>query len=312
MHNGGFDKKKMLTYDHHAFIRMTAVLQATKLSPSSICLSPLSAAAIPDILNMNETKDKHWSEVRRIVDRVHAYICGHANYTDVRRLLSLNVLCTAVIESFLTTVVNEWTNRLSTFAWVPSTKVPIEFLNRSFNECFCIDHFYLDCRCLFHWMDSFHHSSTAQITNRALMNDSIISFQSVCIAQFRISVATQADPAFDNEWFKHSYKATRLKIWHVTHKHAIQFKHCEIRSIWLRLNHANAKMNVRCNAYQAVNMSHNFYGSDTVSASEISKRITKHPASPIAQSILPEDLMEAHETLIKERGIRLLLRSNTV
>lgn len=114
---------------------MNAVVQATPFSPSSPYLAGLLSAVIPDLQMVNSTNDEPWPELKRIVYRVHAHKCGHGNFADIKTLVYCNGRWTAALESYVTKVINECPNCLTTAAPLPSRRVAISSVNRSFNEC---------------------------------------------------------------------------------------------------------------------------------------------------------------------------------
>lgn len=97
---------------------------------------------------------KPWKELKRIVDKVHRHVCGHADISDIKLLLSRNNLLTKDTEEYLHFIVSRCSGCRSTANPKSSRKVSISSLNRDFNEFVCVDHLFLDEICIFHAMDA--------------------------------------------------------------------------------------------------------------------------------------------------------------
>ena len=102
---------------NHVAVSDTRLLSRNR----SLTLSSISAVAIDT---------PPWSDVKRIIDKVHKHVCGHASFTDYKLLLERNRLWNDVIASYLTQVVNACTACRSTFVPEPSRKVSIISLSK--------------------------------------------------------------------------------------------------------------------------------------------------------------------------------------
>lgn len=81
-------------------------------------------------------------------------------------------------------------------------------------------------------------------------------------------------------------------------KNLIELKHNKIRSIYLRLKYAAwDQHNSRLASYKAVSISNDLYGNDTLSAFELAKGFTKPAMSNTALSLVPDDVITAHNKL---------------
>ena len=87
--DGVSDTLSMSDYNLHSYIPLEAVLKPHALSPPVSILTGFSA----DLdIESKRGVNRPWSELKRIVDRVHDHTCGHASFSDIRTLLSRNQL----------------------------------------------------------------------------------------------------------------------------------------------------------------------------------------------------------------------------
>ena len=273
------DTMAMIDFDQHSYIPLSSVDFSLTVSPPVFSLDGFTAQLNDDTNNGTPVTDRPWSQLKRIVDRVHEHTCGHAIFSDIRSLLKRNQLWTSAVEHYLSTVIDKCYNFIKFSAPLPSRRVAISTLNRSFNENVCIDNFYLDDLRLLHCMDSVSRYSTCYITPSANMTDEILAFQASWLSQFWNPDYIQADKAFFNDEFQSFLRDRRIGLRPVPsrrhHKNPLEAKHGEIRSIYLRLKHANPGTDPRSLAHQSVTVSNDLYGSDTVSAFELAKGFTK-------------------------------------
>ena len=81
-----------------------------------------------------------WSDVKKIIDKVHKHVCGHASFTDYKLLLERNGLWNDLISSYIGEIVTNCTACRSSAVPQPNCKVSISSLSKEFNEVLCIDH----------------------------------------------------------------------------------------------------------------------------------------------------------------------------
>ena len=152
------------SFDQHSYIPLSSVDFSSQVSPPVFSLAGFTAQMDDDPDTSAPDPNRPWPQLKRIVDRAHEHTCGHATFSDIRSLLSRNQLWTPAVEHYLSTVIDKCYNCITASAPMPSRRVAISSLNRSFNENVCIDHFYLDDIRLFHCMDSVSRYSTCYIT----------------------------------------------------------------------------------------------------------------------------------------------------
>lgn len=134
------DSMTMIDHNIHSYVPLPSVYHLNSSSPSTINLIALNAQingqADPD----NKSK-LTWPQLKRLVDLVHDHTCGHATFSDVRFFLTRTQFRTPAVSQYFTSVVNKCAICLVCSATMPSTRVSISNLNRSFNENICIYHF---------------------------------------------------------------------------------------------------------------------------------------------------------------------------
>lgn len=85
-----------------------------------------------------------WSDLRRVVDKVHRHTCGLASFSDTRSFLQRNDMWSDDVQSYLADVIERCTPCIVSSALPPSRKVALGATNRSFSDVVLIDHFYHD------------------------------------------------------------------------------------------------------------------------------------------------------------------------
>lgn len=89
-------------------------------------------------------------------------------------------------------------------------------------------------------------------------------------------------------------------------------RHGPIRSIYIRLRHAQQKTTNDIHALRAVRVSNDLYGSDVLSAYEADKGYTRPVNPEIPPVPVDEELLEAHANLIARRKLMRILRSHSL
>lgn len=143
------------------------------------------------------------------------------------------------------------------------------------------------------------------------MQDSTVAFDASWLSQFWTPAFIQADQAFVNNEFKSFVQDHGISIRPVPprchHKNTLESKHVMIRSIFLKLKHAQPDADPRQLAYQSLTVSNGLYGNYTVSSFEITKGFRKPIDSSTPPVILPQDLIDAHEALLNKRHLHMIL-----
>ena len=290
-----------------------------------LCHMPLSTFAsasqddsILSCLNGNVLSKKSWPEIKKIIEKVHKHICGHANLTDIRLLLQRNDIWNDHIEDYVHRLIEGCHKCQSTAPPQPPRKVSISSLSKGLNNLVCVDHFFLNGITIFHAMDTVTRFSAAQVVSSTSLEEAVLAFETCWVAQFGYPDAIQGDDAFMKGAFMDFMNAFDITARPVPpgrhHKNPIESKHKVIRSIFLRLNESsdsgeNSMNHVdRLEAIRAVHISNDLYGNDIMSAFELSHGYTNRIDSGHARNISP-DIMDAHEKLQAKRKLSLILRS---
>ena len=100
------------------------------------------------------TNQLHWSELKKIMDKVHKHSCGHASLRITQILLQSNNMWPSEVEKYLNQVVSSRTDYAKTHDPKQARKVSLSSINRSFNKVVCTDHLHLGNLRIFHIMDA--------------------------------------------------------------------------------------------------------------------------------------------------------------
>lgn len=98
--------------------------------------------------------DLSWPEIKKIIDKLHRHICGHASYNVVKLLLDRNNIWTDNCEKYLSHIMEQCVNCRVVQLPSVSRKVSIRSMSRSFNDVVCVDHFFLEQNDVIHFMDA--------------------------------------------------------------------------------------------------------------------------------------------------------------
>lgn len=81
----------------------------------------------------NETNTRPWSEIKKIVDKVHKHVCGHSTYPDIKILLDRNNLWNTETNKYLSSVLEKCSSCATTAQPKGTRKVSLKMLSRDFN-----------------------------------------------------------------------------------------------------------------------------------------------------------------------------------
>ncbi len=313
--NGKHDALTMVDYNRLSYIPISSVNRKINTSPGIDSLAGFSAE-IEDMTSKITKSDKHeWSTVKRIVDKVHNHVCGHSTYSDMRTLLERNGFWNNAVQHYLTNAVSNCKDCIASSTPPPSRRVSLATLSREFNQVVAVDHFYLDSIRLIHFMDTVSRFSACYICESASMKEAIFAFHACWLNQFWTPESLHGDQAFLAKEFQEYISKLGITFRPVPSrrhsKNPLEPKHGVIRSIFIRLKaNADEDADLKLLAMQAVTISNDLYGSDTVSSFEMAKGFTK-PISEFNEPIpIPEELISAHEELKAKRKLNLILRSH--
>lgn len=261
--------------------------------------------------------ESSWSDVKRIIDKIHKHVCGHASFSDFKLLPERNFLWNDAVSRYLSEVVNACPACRSTATPQPSHKISISSLSKALNEALCIDHLFLEVLCLLHCMDLHSRYSACHVVRTTSLSEAVIGFEACWNSQFWLLDSFLCDKAFAVGEFKECADTLSIPIKNVPpqrhHKNPIESKHNIIRSIFLRLKaDADTNFDSVLAVYRAVAISNGLYGNDVVSAFEMAKGFTKLNNARPADTIILDDVRMAQEQLRARRKLALIFHSRAV
>lgn len=303
--DGNIDYISMVDHYFLSYIPLDCFIASRNSESTLSCLSAVT------------THDMPWKDVKKVIDKVHKHVCGHATLTDYKLLLERNGLWNETIASYIAKTMEECTACRCTSPPMPSRKVSISSLSKSFNEVLCVDHFNLDDVLMAHFMDLISRYSAAYIVSSTNLYDAVLGFEAAWVGQFWYPDSIQADKAFQVGDFKQYADKLDIQIRPVPpgrhSKNPIESKHNIIRSIYLRLKEAAGEdFDPKIAAHKSVSISNDLYGNDIMSAFELAKGFTNPVASTPHACIVPDDVREARDKMQARRKLALILRSKAV
>lgn len=161
----------MVDHDLHSYVPYVAFSRAATGKHQSASLNSLCASST------HATETRPWSEVKRIIDKVHKHISGHASFSDIRTLLERNDMWSKEVEKYLSRTVETCHGCRATSLPKPSRKVSLTSLHHHFNDVVCIDHFHLDGLRIFHIMDAWSRYSAGHVVKDATIKSAIETFE---------------------------------------------------------------------------------------------------------------------------------------
>lgn len=305
-------KVSLVDYDLHCYVPYEAFVPAVqKRSKSSTSKLFCAAATI-----RNTGISRPWSEVKKIVDKVHKYICGHASFSDIKTLLERNNIWSDEVMKYVSRTMESCTRCLHTSEPKQARKVSIRSLNRSFNMVVCIDHLHLGNMRVFHLMDAATRYSAGAVVQDTSMVLAIEVMEGHWISQFWEPEEVQFDQAFDNTPFKDYLKMYGINPRPVParrhNKNVIESKHKIMRDIFLKLSFEKPEELGALFVQQAIRITNDLYGNDIMSSNELAKGYTRPVESGMSLNYLPKEIVEAHDALVAKRKLTKILRSKSV
>jgi len=302
--------ERLVDHDFHSYLPW-------KIFCSTILKSGIRSSKFFCATARIEGKTTSWPALKKIVDKVHKHVCGHSNYTDIKLLLDRNDLWNSDVQKYLENILETCSECHATALPAQSRKVSLSSMSRKFNDVVCVDHLFLDEFKVFHAMCAATRYSTGAVVQDTSMESSIEAFEAHWISQFWPPKDVLFDPAFDNSIFKSYtdlYDISSRPIPPRRHnKNAIESKHRIIRDIFIRIKAANDEkiepLSVPILIQQALRISNDLYGNDTMSATELAKGYTRPIGNGNAPKIVPDDIQAAHDQLMAKRKLNVILRS---
>ena len=223
----------LIEHDMHSYLPRSKFYHDAYISTHD----PTSAALCNFSVTMN------WKDTKKIIDRVHAHVCGHSNYNDISLLLKRNQLwddhCVDYISELLQTCPH------CHVVDTPAGRRPVSLstISREFHDTVAVDHYHLDGLNIFHCMDVSTRYSAGAVVESTAMTEAIEEFETTWIKPFWSPGAVQGDKAFDNATFREYLLAHDIDFRPVPprrhNKNAIESRNRILRNIYMRLRHAN-------------------------------------------------------------------------
>lgn len=307
---------EMYDFYRHSHMQQSRYIDSPSESlKSHLSSSPAWLAAVNSLKASRSKLDvTNWPSIRRIVDRGHKHVCGHATYSDMRALSDCNKLWNNQTQHYLSQAVSNCQHCKSASTPPPNRRVSLLSLNLEFKDIVFLDHFYLNSVTVLHCMDVATSFSAGAVVTSTNLETSIYNIELLWIAQFWPSSSLQADEAFHDPIFK-----SFLEIYDIELRPFPPLQHCKntieprnsmIRLIFLRLKHAEPDFSDSVHAVRAIRISNDLYGLDTLSSSEISKGLVKPLCVSQRPVLVHDEPQAAHHELIAKRKLTLIMRSN--
>ena len=244
--------------------------------------------------------DLTWEETKKIVEKVHRHVCGHASYKDIKLLLKRNNLWSSQCEKFLSQLLETCEHCHILDEPVGNRKVSLRSMTRSFNQVVCIDHFFPDNLNVLHFMDATTRYSSGLLVPSLSMKDTVVVFMSTWLSDFWPPVNVQGDLAFDNDEFKDYLLLYDIQFRPVPprrhSKNVLESKHRILRDIYLRLKSERPDDDRRLFVAKMFRISNDLYGNNLASSHELAKGYTR-PVSHDSPNVIPSEIIKAQKEL---------------
>ncbi len=259
--------------------------------------------------------NRAWSDIKKIVDKDHKHVCGHAELSDMQTLLERNNSWNHEVKTYLNRIVDSCSNCARCYEPKQARKVFLSSLNRSFNDVARIDHLHLGNMRICHIMDAATRYSVGAVVPDTGMVSAIDVLDSHWISQFWAPNSMQFDQAFDNEIFKNFLNVYGIESRPIParrhNKNALESKHKIIRDIFIRLQSESDPSPEAMRAQQAIIISNDSYGNDVCSAYELAKGFSRPIETETTPKIIPVEIMKARDAIMAKRKLNLILRSKS-
>lgn len=144
-----------------------------------------------------------WKDQKRIIDRVHQHVCGHASFTDFKILLERNATWNDAVSKYVAQVLEGFSACRCTAVNQPSRKVSISSSSKEFNQIVCVDHFYLEGLCLINFMDITSLYSAVQAVQSSALGLAVSRLEGAWVGQFLYTESIQCEQALLNGRIKY-------------------------------------------------------------------------------------------------------------
>ena len=253
-----------------------------------------------------------WIEVKKIIDKVHKHVCGHARLNDMQILVERNAMWNPEVRKYLSRVIEPCIHCAKAYEPKQTRNVSLSSLNRFFNDLECIDHFNLGDQRICHIILASTRYSVANAVPNVSMESAVNALDSLWIFQFWSPKAIQFDQAFHNEIFLKRLDTYAIEARNISaHRHNKNFLESNykiIRKIFLRLKSEYGNISDTLAAQQSIRISNDLLCSSYEHAKDFIRLVE---AGKIPKTI-QQDILKAQDTLLAKRKHSFILRSKAV
>lgn len=307
--SASMDTMSMVTFGDHSYLPVSMFMASDAFdvvgrdNPIVSLSCSVSAASLS------------WPELKRMIDKIHKHVCGHASYDEIKLLMKRNDLWNGQCSKYLSQQLESCKSCVEVKLPKSARKVSLGSVSREFNDLVCVDHFFPDQLDVFHIMDNKTRYSTGDIVPSLQMSDAIPVFDAKWLSEFWPPGEIHGDKAFDNVEFR-NYLSTYEVVFHSFpprrhYKNVIESKHRVLRDIYLRLKSENTDQDPRLLVSKMFRISNDLYGNNIASAHELAKGYTR-PIFNSLPKILPPDIRQAQEELSAKRKLNMILSSKSI
>lgn len=177
-----------------------------------------------------------------------------------------------------------------------------------------VNHFFLNQLRVFHSRDSYYRFFEAFIVPDKYFQSASIAFETSWVAKCWPPKSVQGYQAFSDKTFQDYLSSRGIKFISGPsrrhHKNTLEPKHGIIRRIFLRFISASPDSSPSLLAFQAVSISNDLHGSETLFVYKISKGFTKPLSTDFEWKPKPSELITARDEVFVKRKLNLILRSH--
>lgn len=131
-------------------------------------------------LTVSPTYD-NWSNIHRVVDKVHKHVCGHFTYSDMKTLPQCTNLWNDQTQNYLSNVISNCPACKASATPPLNRRLSLASLNREFNHVVCMYHMFLNDVTVFHMMDVATRLSVGAVVDSTSMENEFIKWKTCAL-----------------------------------------------------------------------------------------------------------------------------------
>lgn len=179
---------------------------------------------------------------------------------------------------YLVRIVSSCSSSKASATLPPNFRVSIAALNRQINDVMCFEHMHLEVVRLFHEMNTATCFSAAHVLESTRLEEAVFAFESCWIFQFWLLCSVHTNSALCKGVFTDMLELYGIRLRPVPpyrhQNHMLEPPYGPIRSIFIRLGHAEPSFPARLLAPRAAQAKNDLYYSDVVATHENAKGFT--------------------------------------